>query len=259
MYKKIVAIFTIIMCMAGAVIPAYAQVENGTRGEQNAETYANENALEETSEMSISGNGFTEEGNAELGDNFSSADDKEFITVTTKAGNTFYLIIDRARNSENVYFLNKVDESDLQAFLSEDSLGLDSIVSTPSQTESAGEVNEDNRKEELEEKQKELELLEEERELEEKQQAENKQNYIIFGVAIIILVIAYITKSKKQKGQDDIDDYESEDEYEEEYDDDNDEDEVYGEDDFPDKEEDGNEEQEEEIEEDYDIWTEDDF
>jgi len=255
MYKKIVAIFAIIMCMALATIPAYAQVEEITEEEQST----NANALGETGEVSIANNAFTEEGNASLGDSLSSSDNKEFITVTTKKGNTFYLVIDRARDSENVYFLNKVDENDLQAFLSEGSLGVDSVVSTPSQTGSVGEISEDNGQKELEEKQKELELLEEERELEEKQQAENKQNYIIFGVAIIILVIAYITKSKKQKGQDDIDDYESEDEYEEEYDDDNDEDEVYGEDDFPDKEEDGNEEQEEEIEEDYDIWTEDDF
>ena len=59
----------------------------------------------------------TPEGNATLVDDI-WGENKQLITVTTKNGNYFYILIDRAAEGENtVYFLNMVDEADLMALI----------------------------------------------------------------------------------------------------------------------------------------------
>ena len=61
---------------------------------------------------------FTPEGNLSLIDDI-PYQSKQFITVQSKSGNYFYIIIDRAADEENVYFLNMVDEADLLALIDE--------------------------------------------------------------------------------------------------------------------------------------------
>ena len=62
----------------------------------------------------------TPDGNLEIVDDILH-EDKQFITVTSRSGAEFYIVIDRSRDSDNVYFLNQVDDVDLFSLLEEDS------------------------------------------------------------------------------------------------------------------------------------------
>lgn len=64
----------------------------------------------------------TPNGNLTLVDDIGSStgQGRQFITLVTKSGNYFYLIIDRNdKGEENVHFLNMVDEEDLFALMDE--------------------------------------------------------------------------------------------------------------------------------------------
>ena len=70
---------------------------------------------------------FTPDGNLSLIDDILQVEvpatedtelkEKQFITLQSKSGNYFYLVIDRTGDTENVYFMNLVDEADLMALI----------------------------------------------------------------------------------------------------------------------------------------------
>lgn len=60
-------------------------------------------------------NPLTPDGQGSVLDNATGSEGKEFFTVTTAEGEVFYLVIDRQKTGENVYFLNNVTLDDLKA------------------------------------------------------------------------------------------------------------------------------------------------
>jgi len=76
---------------------------------------------------------FTPDGNLTLVDDVKVEDseDKQYMTVVTKDGNYFYIIIDRVGDKENVYFLNMVDEADLLALIEDMDTTQEMPVTTP--------------------------------------------------------------------------------------------------------------------------------
>ena len=106
--QTMTALCAALILMGGFSVPAYAQ---GTAAEPpTADATNDSNVVVEEPETPP----LTPKGNATLVDDFGG--NKQLITVTTKGGNYFYILIDRAAEGEQtVHFLNQVDEADLMA------------------------------------------------------------------------------------------------------------------------------------------------
>jgi len=76
-------------------------------------------------------NPLTPDGTGTVVDNITNENGIEFFTITSAAGNVFFLVIDRQRDNENVYFLNAVTERDLMALAEESGDDYWVISSTP--------------------------------------------------------------------------------------------------------------------------------
>lgn len=146
--KKIIRLFTamlaVVLCTTAFAVPAFA---GGGDGEPyytetpEASEPAEEPQEETTRGMEPEGQPLTPEGNATLVDDFYG--DKQLITVTTKAGNYFYILIDRANEDAEtaVHFLNQVDEADLMALMEDGEAQEAPAVCTCAEKCQAGAVN----------------------------------------------------------------------------------------------------------------------
>ena len=117
-FRTFAALCTCLMLMGGFSVTAFAQgTDPAPTATPAADATNDSNVVVEETEDSPA---LTPEGNAALVDDFGG--NKQLITVTTKAGNYFYILIDRANEDKetSVHFLNQVDDADLLALLDEE-------------------------------------------------------------------------------------------------------------------------------------------
>lgn len=99
--------------LSSGTMTAYAYVDE-------TEQTVPEPVIEEEAPEETESTPFSVAGNGQLLDDITDDETKQFLAVQTKNGNTFFMVIDRSRNSENVYMLSLVDERDLAEFLEEE-------------------------------------------------------------------------------------------------------------------------------------------
>ena len=124
MMNKVGALLLSAVLCVGMAVPAFAYGgEPVEEVEQPVLTdISEEDAVTVTDETS---GALTPEGNLTLVDdyhtNYSDGSGQQFITLVSKSGNTFYLVIDRnAKGQQTVHFMNLVDESDLLALMEDE-------------------------------------------------------------------------------------------------------------------------------------------
>ena len=121
--KKLGALLVSAALCAGMAAPAFAFEGEAAPVEQPVlPEVVEEDVVTVTDEIS---GALTPEGNLTLVDDYhtdySDGSGQQFITLVSKSGNTFYLVIDRnSKGAQTVHFMNLVDEADLLALMEEE-------------------------------------------------------------------------------------------------------------------------------------------
>ena len=121
--KKLGALLVSAALCAGMAAPAFAFEGEATPVEQPVlPEVVEEDVVTVTDETS---GALTPEGNLTLVDDYhtdySDGSGQQFITLVSKSGATFYLVIDRnSKGAQTVHFMNLVDEADLLALMEEE-------------------------------------------------------------------------------------------------------------------------------------------
>lgn len=116
MKKILMIMLSSTILMGSASVTAFAQANENAEQAETAEQVIEEQPAEQPA---AEGTPFSTSGNGQLVDDKENDSSKQFLTVQTKNGNTFYMVIDRSGTSENVYMMSLVDENDLAEFLGE--------------------------------------------------------------------------------------------------------------------------------------------
>ena len=201
MIKKLGALLVSVALCAGMAAPAFAFDGEAAPVEQPVLPEVVEDVVTVTDETS---GALTPEGNLTLVDdyhtNYSDGSGQQFITLVSKSGNTFYLVIDRnAKGQQTVHFMNLVDEADLLALMEEDAAD-----AYTAEKEAAAQAEQDRLKAEEEAKK----AAEEAAASGEEQPKENKVTKIASGFLGVVVLIAlaaggifYAFTKQKQKKQ----------------------------------------------------------
>ena len=199
--KKLGALLVSAVLCAGMAAPAFAFEGEAAPVEQPVLPEVVEDIVTVTDETS---GALTPEGNLTLVDDYhtdySDGSGQQFITLVSKSGNTFYLVIDRnAKGQQTVHFMNLVDEADLLALMEEE----DADAYT-AEKEAAAQAEQDRLKAEEEAKK----AAEEAAASGTEQPTENKVTKIASGFLGVVVLIAlaagggfYAFAKQKQKKQ----------------------------------------------------------
>ena len=199
--KKLGALLVSAALCAGMTAPAFAFEGEAAPVEQPVlPEVVEEDVVTVTDETS---GALTPEGNLTLVDDYhtdySDGSGQQFITLVSKSGATFYLVIDRnAKGQQTVHFMNLVDEADLLALMEEE----DADAYT-AEKEATAQAEQDRLKAEEEAKK-----AAEEAASGEEQPKENKVTKIAAGFLGVVVLIAlatgggfYAFAKQKQKKQ----------------------------------------------------------
>ena len=201
MMNKVCALVLSVALCAGMAAPAFAFEGEAAPVEQPVlEEVVEEDVVTVTDETS---GALTPEGNLTLVDDYhtdySDGSGQQFITLVSKSGATFYLVIDRnAKGQQTVHFMNLVDEADLLSLMEEEEAN-----AYTAEKEAAAQAEQDRLKAEEEAKK-----VAEEAASGEEQPKENKVTKIASGFLGVVVLIAlaagggfYAFTKQKQKKQ----------------------------------------------------------